>query len=105
MEKYKSINEDVGNSISENGDDNEKSYRICVAIIQEEEGDYSALGLNLPGCVSCGETAEEALENFRESAQEVLASYIDAGEEIPWEPVKNECIPSGAILKQIIVQV
>jgi len=49
-----------------------------VAIVEEEEG--KAIGVwfpDLPGCVSAGDTVEEAMTN----AAEALALWIDVAEE------------------------
>ena len=37
-------------------------------MLEEDEGGYSVLALNLPGAASQGETKEEALANIRDAA-------------------------------------
>ena len=48
-----------------------------VRLIPEEEGGYSVLVPGLPGCVSQGETREEALENVRIAIEEYLLAIQD----------------------------
>ena len=70
------------------------AYRFYVQIIAEEDTGFSAIALNLPGTGSCGDTEQEALENFQEAARGALASYLEAGDTIPW--VKEaKSLPSG----------
>ena len=45
----------------------EKSYQIDL--IEEKEGGYTVLVPELPGCVSFGETIEEAKENAKEAIE------------------------------------
>ena len=45
-----------------------------VQIIPEDEGGYSVIVPGLPGCVSQGETREEALDNIREA----ISLYLEA---------------------------
>ena len=54
-----------------------------VRLIPEEEGGYSVLVPGLPGCVSQGETREEALRNIKEAIElylEVAAEMAAEGE-------------------------
>lgn len=84
----------------------EKSYRFHVLIISEDDGTFSATALNLPGVGSMGDTEDEALLNFREAAAGVLASYIEAGETIPWKStIGKDDIPAGARREWILVHV
>ena len=82
-----------------------KGRQFHIAIVKEEEGGYSVAALNLPGVGSCGDTPEEALENFQEAARGAVESYEEAGEEIPWKETTAKDIPSGADHKWIIVYV
>ncbi len=61
-----------------------KALQFHVVISQDEDGVYSAVAVNLPGTGSCGDTIEEALANFEEAAQAVVASYYDV-DTIPWQ--------------------
>jgi predicted RNase H-like HicB family nuclease len=54
--------------------------KIKVVLHEAEEGGYWATVPVLPGCVSEGETREEALANIREA----IECYLDApGESLP----------------------
>jgi predicted RNase H-like HicB family nuclease len=55
-----------------------------------ETGDWAVWCPELPGCVSAGETEEEALENIREA----IALYLEA------DPIELE---SGAFLREVLV--
>jgi predicted RNase H-like HicB family nuclease len=55
-----------------------------VAIVEEEEG--KAFGVwfpDLPGCVSAGDTLEEAMLNAAESIELWAEAMIESGREIP----------------------
>ena len=59
-------------------------YRCQIRLTREEDGSFSAIVLNLPGCGSCGDTEEEALQNVREAVRGVIESHVAAREDIPW---------------------
>ena len=73
-----------------------KAQTLVVALIEEDEGGYSVIALNLPGAASQGETKEEALANIRDAAIGCLEEYETCGEEVPWVDVSQEDIPAGA---------
>jgi predicted RNase H-like HicB family nuclease len=79
-------------------------YRCYIALVREADGSYSAIVVNLPGCGSCGDSEAEAIENVREAIQGTIASYIDAGKEIPWvvNPTLEEK-PAGTVRTMWIV--
>jgi predicted RNase H-like HicB family nuclease len=52
-----------------------------VRLIPEDEGGYSVVVPGLPGCVSQGETREEALGNI----QEAIQLYLEVAHEIASE--------------------
>lgn len=79
------------------------TYRCHVCFVEEEDGTFSAIVLNLPGCGSCGDTMEEAERNVREAIVGVIESYVEAGEGIPWCMTESEDIPRNATLKWILV--
>lgn len=64
-------------------------WRVVLEIDDETE-DWSAWCPELPGCVSAGETEEEALENIREA----IELYLEP------DPIK---LNSGAILREVLV--
>jgi predicted RNase H-like HicB family nuclease len=70
-----------------------RAYRCHIALISEDDGSFSAVVLNLPGCGSCGPSEEEAIKNVREAISGVIESHNAAGEEIPWTDTANDYIP------------
>jgi predicted RNase H-like HicB family nuclease len=62
---------------------------IFKVILQpSEDGGYTALVQALPGCISEGDTVEEAMENIKEAIELYL------------EPVE-EPVPAGALVKEL----
>lgn len=62
-----------------------KSLAYRVLLRKEPEGGYTVLVPSLPGCVTYGETVEEAIEMAREAIELYLESLAAHGEEIPTE--------------------
>lgn len=62
----------------------EHSYTI-VLLPEPEEGGYSVIVPALPGCVTQGETVEEAIEMAKDAITGWLATAEDFGEPIPIE--------------------
>ena len=79
------------------------AYRCHVRTVREDDGTFSAMVLNLPGCGSCGDTEEDAVANVREAVLGVIESHLAAGEEIPWRNTVPTDIPKGATQKWILV--
>jgi predicted RNase H-like HicB family nuclease len=59
------------------------NYRILLR--EEDEGGYTVIVPSLPGCVTCGETIEEAVCMAREAIELYLESLIMHEEPIPTE--------------------
>ncbi|MEW6517983.1 MAG: type II toxin-antitoxin system HicB family antitoxin [Thermodesulfobacteriota bacterium] len=51
--------------------------QLRVILEPSEEGGYTALVPSLPGCISEGETREEALKNIREAIELYLEPVDD----------------------------
>ena len=51
--------------------------RLCVVLEPSEEGGYTVYVPSLPGCISEGDTREEALENIREAIELYLETVED----------------------------
>ena len=66
-----------------------------VVLRREEEGGYSVTVPALPGCVSQGETREEALEMIREAIEVYLESLQAHGDPVPG-PVEIERVTVSA---------
>jgi predicted RNase H-like HicB family nuclease len=55
-----------------------------VILIPDEDGiGYTVEVPSLPGCISEGDTLEEALENIHDAISEYIADMIANGEEVP----------------------
>jgi antitoxin HicB len=59
------------------------SYRVLLR--KEPEGGYTAIVPMLPGCVTFGDTIEEAIAMAKEAIELYLESLKAHGEEIPTE--------------------
>ena len=64
-------------------------YRVLIE--QDEDGVYVAEVPALPGCVSQGQTREEAVENVREAIAAYLESLEAHGDPIP-PPITEEVV-------------
>ncbi len=65
---------------------------LKVVLETSEEGGYTAYVPSLPGCISEGETEEEALENIKEAIELYL------------EPVEDELpLDDGKKVKVVVV--
>ena len=60
-------------------------YRYHVMLEPDPEGGYAVWVPALPGCVSQGETPEDALANIREAIQCYVESSLKHGEPLPDE--------------------
>lgn len=49
---------------------------LTIVLEAQEEGGFTVFVPALPGCISEGETREEAIENIREA----IALYLESGE-------------------------
>jgi predicted RNase H-like HicB family nuclease len=59
------------------------SYRILLR--KEPEGGYTVTVPSLPGCVTYGDTIEEAIKMAKEAIELYIESMREHGEEIPTE--------------------
>jgi predicted RNase H-like HicB family nuclease len=59
--------------------------KYTVVLQRESDGGYVATVRTLPGCVSQGDTREEALRNIEEAIDLYLEDVKAAGEPIPVE--------------------
>lgn len=65
--------------------------KLSVVLEPSEEGGYTVYVPSLPGCVSEGETKEEALVNIREAVELYL------------EPVEDDWVDGEGVLIQELV--
>ncbi len=70
--------------------------RFHLLVSQDEEGVFSAVVLNLPGVGSCGDSADEAVENAKEAIAGALESFEADHEAIPWRNSSSLEIPAEA---------
>lgn len=63
----------------------ENGMKYTVILQRESDGGYVATVPALPGCVSQGDTREEALKNVEEAIELYLEDVKAAGEAIPVE--------------------
>ena len=66
------------------------SYKVVLE--PAEEGGYTAYASSLPGCVSEGDTYQEALDNMREAIQGWLEVALEFGDEIPSSDILTEAV-------------
>lgn len=71
-----------------------KVHRFTVNFIVAEEGGYTVMVPALPGCISEGDTYEEALINIKEAIQLYIESLQKDGLSVPEE--LSEKIEVGA---------
>jgi predicted RNase H-like HicB family nuclease len=63
----------------------EDKMKYTVVLQRENDGGYVATVPALPGCVSQGDSREEALKNIEEAMELYLEDVKAAGEPIPTE--------------------
>lgn len=73
----------------------ENSYNFRILLRKEPEGGYTAFVPSLPGCVTCGDTIDEAIV----MATEAVALYIESLIE------HNEPVPSGEEVFEYILSI
>ena len=59
--------------------------RYTVVLEQEADGGFVAIVPALPGCVSEGDTREEAIVNIREAAELYVEDCVASGDPVPTE--------------------
>lgn len=59
--------------------------RQVVLIPDAEVGGYTVIVPSLPGCISEGDTVEEALVNIKEAIDLHIEGMIADGEEVPYD--------------------
>lgn len=68
-------------------------------LIPEDKGGYAAEILEFPGCVSDGETADEAVENLENAALAWIGSVQKQGKDVP--PPRGDYDYSGRIVVRL----
>lgn len=82
-----------------------KLYKLTAVFVPEKNapGVYNASVPALPGCLSFGDSLEEARFNIREALELYLMSVLDDGEPIPKD--KKIKLPKGAIQEEVAVAI
>jgi antitoxin HicB len=69
----------------------ELRYSVVVELLSKSDGGgFVAFVPDLPGCMSDGETPEDALANVRDAIEEWIAAARDLGHEIPAPSKRHE---------------
>ena len=68
---------------------NMSNYAYNIHIEEAEEGGYVVTVPSLPGCITQGETYEEAVAMAQEAIEGFLEALVKAGEPIPREPINT----------------
>ncbi len=66
-----------------------KLYEFTVNFIPAEEGGYTVTVPALPGCISEGDTLEEAKTNIKEAIQGYVEALEKDGQGIPTEKLEK----------------
>lgn len=69
----------------EQGCNTMKSLNYRILLRREPEGGYTVIVPTLPGCVTFGETVDEAIAMAREAIELYIEALQGRGEEIPTE--------------------
>ena len=60
-----------------------KTLNYGIRLEKEEEGGYTVIVPALKGCVTFGETVEEAIAMAKEAIEGYIETLIDLGKEVP----------------------
>ncbi|NTV28449.1 MAG: type II toxin-antitoxin system HicB family antitoxin [Methanothrix sp.] len=60
-----------------------KTLNYRIRLLKEEEGGYTVKVPALPGCITFGETVEEAITMAKEAIEGYIETLIDLGKEVP----------------------
>ncbi len=60
-----------------------KTLNYRIRLEKEEEGGYTVIVPALAGCVTFGETVEEAIDMAKEAIEGYIETLIDLGKEVP----------------------
>ena len=59
-----------------------------ITLYPEPDGGYTVMIKDLPGCISQGDTLEEAMQNIQEAKEAWLETALDCNDEIPMPSLK-----------------
>jgi predicted RNase H-like HicB family nuclease len=100
------ISESIADRVGLDWENPKSAYQCRVLLIPEDDGEFSAIGLDLPGVASQGSNPQEAIANFKDAFSATAAEYISSGTAIPWaEDVDVSDAPKGSKTLWILVDV
>jgi len=56
---------------------------VRSVVLESDEGGYTAIVPAMTGCISCGETPEEAMESIRDAIEAWIQTAIRFGDPLP----------------------
>ena len=74
------------------------SYPIQL-VYDQEEGDWEAQILDLPGCMSDGADPNEAVENMKDAQYSWIEVCLERGNEVPLPSTENTYVSSVSLRK------
>ena len=60
-----------------------KTLNYRIRLLKEEDGGYTVVVPTLPGCVTFGETFEEAMSMAKEAIEGYIETLIDLEKQVP----------------------
>jgi len=60
-----------------------KTLNYRIRLVKEEEGGYTVIVPALPGCITFGETIEEAIAMAKEAIEGYIETLRDLGKDVP----------------------
>jgi predicted RNase H-like HicB family nuclease len=60
-----------------------KTLNYRIRLVKEEEGGYTVIVPALPGCITFGETVEEAIAMAKEAIEGYIETLIDLRKDVP----------------------
>ena len=67
-------------------------YTYTIHLEPAEEGGFVVTVTALPGCVTEGDTYEQAIANAREAIEGFIEALIAVGEPVPVEPAPQQAV-------------
>ena len=68
-----------------------KTLNYRIRLLKEEDGGYTVVVPTLPGCVTFGETFEEAMSMAKEAIEGYIETLIGLGKQVPVDNDLIEC--------------
>lgn len=68
----------------------DRVYECRILVCPEDDGEFSAHALRLPGIVSQGASVDEAVKNICDAFGEAIRVYLEGGGGIPWQDIDIE---------------